>query len=740
MSAFVSVSDDLVFHLGNGHISYVFQASQEGILEHLHFGQAVSLTGQLPRKPRRLHRSCSLFFQDVPYYNLNDVNQECPVFGTSDYRQPAIHILNADGNTIQVFKYQSYELLNAKPSLESLPSARAINEQDSASIKVVLVDEVSQLSLELNYTIYTHHNVISRSARIRNFGDNTVALKSFMSSCLDLPAGDYDLLHLQGSYGRELHQDRLALPKGRFTIDSANGVSGNAHNPFLVVMAKDTSEWHGHAFGTSLLYSGNFSISTEVNEFDSVRILAGINPFNFSWQLEPQQSFTTPESLQVFSDQGLNGMSQTWHAFIREHISPPAFSNMPRPSYLSSWEAAYFDINENKVLELADRANRLGLEMLVIDDGWFLGRNDDTSSLGDWTSDPNKFPNGITQLAGIVKAKGLKFGLWIEPEMVSERSQLFESKPDWIIQVPNRKLSTRRNQFVLDLTRHEVQDYLFDRLDDILSCGDIDYIKWDMNRSMSELGSAALPADHQQETAHRYMLGLYALLERITQAHPHVLFENCAAGGNRFDLGMLRYMSQSWLSDMSEPIGRLPIFNGASFLYPPSVMSSYICPVPNHLNGRMVSLDTRADIGFFCAARGVSLSESDVDTDLNDLKEVISNYNNTAPDLVTGRFYRLKYTDNEVYWQLNSLDGARVYLLYVHILASVNSPFPHIKMVDLDKRKNYQLLDNQEIYSGDALMHMGIDLPYSSAIQEPHGDFLPKGDFVSRLLVFTQLA
>ncbi len=727
-----------VFTLSNSAMSYIFRVSPEGLLEHVHFGARVTPSEVYPSEPKRVYRGCVLEFQNSKNYNLSDVPQEYPVFGTSDNRLPALHIINSDGNSTQVFGYVSHELVSNKPRLDGLPCARGGNSQ---SLLVTIADPVSKLRVELCYTVYDSHNVIARSSRIINDGEARVTISQAMSSSLDLPTDDYELLHLRGTWARELNQDRLAIPQGRFVLESATGTSGNVHNPFIAVMDKCTTEHHGRVFGTALMYSGNFAINVETGEFDSVRITTGINPFNFQWHLDAGESFTTPESLQVFSDQGLSGMSQTWHRFIKQKVSPEQFKGKPRPSYLNSWEASYFDIDESKVLELADRTKSLGLQMLVVDDGWFEGRNDDSTSLGDWYADKRKFPNGIEAVAEQVKNKGLKFGLWYEPEMVNPESQLFRDHPDWIVGVPNRVSSKGRNQLVLDMSRSDVQNYLFERIDKVLSSGYIDYVKWDMNRTMTEVGSAVLSTDRQLETSHRYILGLYKLLSRIVAKHPKVLFENCASGGNRFDLGMLHYMSQGWVSDMSEPIGRLPIFNGASHLFPPCVMASYIGPVPSHLNGRQVSLKTRAEVGFFCAARGLSLNADDVDANFDNLKYYVKLYNDSAEDVLNGQFYRVQYRSNEVVWQLNSADGNTVYLGYFHILSAPNLPFRKARLVHLEPQSQYRLLGTDEeteplSFGGDALMNMGLDLPYVCAMQPDEADYLDRGDFASRLFVF----
>jgi len=736
----VHVSQELQFNLGNGRISYIFRVSPEGLLEHIHFGADVAPSDSLPAGPRRDFKCTTLEFQGIPNYNLDDTPQEYPLFGSSDTRQPALHVLNAHGNTTNILLYEKHQVISDKPSLDGLPSARG---GGSETLVVTLRDTVSELIVNLLYTVYQDHDVIARSVSIENTGSRPVSLQQVMSSSLDLPTGDYELLHLKGSWSRELHEERMRIPHGRFVIESARGTSSNTHNPFMAVMSQGTNEASGEVYATSLVYSGNFAINVEKGEFEGVRISSGINPFNFQWRLNPGEIFTCPESLNVFSQRGLNGMSQVWHKFVKEKIAPAQFKDQSRPTYLNSWEAAYFDVNESVVIDLANKAKSLGLEMLVLDDGWFAARNDETSSLGDWFSDPDKFPNGVQDVARQVNELGLKFGLWFEPEMVNERSQLFSDHSDWIIHVPNRKLSTGRYQYTLDLSRADVVDYLYERLDSFLSCGHINYVKWDMNRTMTEVGSAGLSDQQQQETAHRYMLGLYSLVERLTLKYPDVLFENCASGGNRFDLGMLRYMAQGWVSDMSEPIGRLPIINGASYLFPPSVLASYIGPVPSHQNGRLSSLKTRTEVGFFCAARGVSLNVPDIDSDIDELKAAISLYKETADDLSNGRFYRLRYSANEVCWQLSSADDRRIYVGYFHILSCPNAPYRRARLQGLDSQSHYRLVSKDQVYGGAALMNLGVDLPYVCEMRHlenaDYSNHMDKGDFSSRLLIFEQV-
>jgi len=734
MNAMIKVSKDKTFALTNTHFSYVFKVSPEGILQHLHYGGPLQAPLDVPVHHLRTQREVASNFQGSQYFNLSDTPQEFPCFGTSDYRFPALHGRNSDGNTVFSPHYKKYRIVKDKPRLKKMPSARG---GGSETLIITLEDPLHKLRVELFYTIYADYGVLVRSAKFKNNSEQEIQLQHAFSSALDLPPSDYEILHLHGTWSREFNEERMDVPKGRFVVDSARGTSSAAHNPFLAILQKGASEDYGRVYGTTLIYSGNFALSVEQGEFEDVRVLAGINPFNFHWRLKSGKSFCTPEALHVYADKGLRSMSRIWHDFIRDKISPPQFRHKPRPTYLNTWEAAYFDVDEDKVLHFADKANEIGVDMLVLDDGWFEGRQDDTSSLGDWTADKARFPSGIPALAAKVKAKGLKFGIWFEPEMVNPKSKLFEAHPDWILHVPGRKSSLGRNQLTLDLSRPEVIDYLYGQIDDILSCGDIDYVKWDMNRNMTEVGSAGQSRNRQREVSHRYILGLYDLLSRLTQKYPDILLENCASGGNRFDLGMLSFMAQNWTSDMCDPIGRLDIINGCSYLFPLDVTAAYIGPSPNHQNGRVSSLKTRFLAGVFCAARGVSLSETGIEVHKAELKNYMAFAKETAPNMVGGRFDRLVKNSNEVCWQYTSRDEKIVYLAYFHILAAPNLPFRRAHMVGLNPAATYRLVEDGVSYQGDALMQNGLPLPYVATGQViDNTRYMEKGDFSSYLFVF----
>ena len=734
MADMITVSKDCVFSLTNDAFSYVFRVSPEGILEHLHYGGPLSKPLEVPIHHIRTQRGTASVFQGEPHYNLSDTPQEFPTFGTSDYRFPALHGRNADGNTIFSLQYKTHRITKDKPRIKQLPTARG---GDSETLIVTLEDTLHQLEVELFYTIYQSQNVIVRASKFYNRGNKNIHLHHVFSSALDIHGGDYELLHLHGTWAREFNTERVDVPQGRFVVDSARGTSSAAHNPFLALMQKGTTEDYGRVYASTLIYSGNFALSVEKGEFEDIRILAGINPFNFNWKLKPGKTFCTPEALHAYTDKGLRGMSHGWHKFIREKVLPERFNGVARPTYLNTLEAAYFDVDEDKVLHLADKAKEIGVDMLVLDDGWFEGRMDDTSSLGDWVADRERFPSGIPSLAKKVKAKGLKFGIWFEPEMVNPESALYKKHPEWVLQVPDRKSSLGRNQLTLDLSRKDVRHYLFEQIDDILSCGDIDYVKWDMNRHMTEVGSAELPRSRQREVSHRYILGLYKLLKRLTEKYPNVLFENCASGGNRFDLGMLSFMPHGWISDMCDPIGRIEIINGASLLYPLDTMAAYIGPSPNHQNGRISSINTRFMAGIFCAAKGISLNKSDIDIHKEELQTLMVQAKSMAASMLGGWFDRVINTNNETCWQFTTSDRKTVYVAYFHKLAAPNLPFRRVLLVGLDKDARYTIAGTQESYMGDALMQNGLPLPYVSMDQvKSDARYMPKGDFSSYLFEF----
>ena len=744
----VPTPDGTVFVLQNTRISHVFAVHPSGLLEHVHHGPPVRDVTRLPRF-LRTPRECAVEVASGADINLNIMPREYPTPGQGDFRGAALAGASSAGGRLFDLRYVSHQVRPGKPGLDPLPGSRG---DGATTLSVTLQDALSGLRAVLHYTIWSDHPVMARSVRLENAGDDTLVLDRALSACLDLPPGDYDAVHLHGSWSRELAVERVAVPHATLEVGSTRGTSSAAHAPFLAVLARDASEAAGRVHASTLVYSGNHAFSVETGEFGGARVMCGINPQGFQWTLEPGGSFETPESLWLYSEAGLRGMSEGWHDFARAHILPERFRDTPRPTYLNTWEAAYFDVAEARVLELADKAAGLGVEMLVLDDGWFGRRRDDTSSLGDWHADPKRFPRSIPALARDVAARGLRFGLWIEPEMVNPDSELYRAHPDWVLHQPGREPSLGRNQFTLDLGRAEVREHLFGRIEALLGSGDVHYVKWDMNRAMSEVGSGALPPARQGEAAHRHTLGLYQLLARLTGRFPDVMFEACASGGNRLDFGMLRFMPQAWVSDMVDPVGRRDIVEGASLFLPPDALAAYLGPSPNHQNGRIASLRARYLAGVMCAAHGISLGAADIDAHSETLERFVAFSRATAAQRLGARFTRLKDAPNASAWQMTSADGRHVWVLDLHVLSAPNQPERRARLHGLDPQADYRLQDDpyglgddgpavgQTLWGGDALMAAGLPLPYVTTNQcRPDVRYAPRGDFAAHLFVFQRV-
>ncbi|WP_334110610.1 alpha-galactosidase, partial [Anoxybacillus sp.] len=588
------------FHLQTKESSYIFCVLKNGQLGHLYYGKKVnhrdnfSHLFQLPNEPVG---NATFLYKGDQTFSFEVIKQEYPSYGTTDFREPAFHIWYEDGSRITQFVFQSYEVLKGKPKLEGLPATYVDDENDAATLIVTLCDKRTGIKLQLQYSVFEHENVITRSARLINNGKHSIAIERMLSAVVDYPDSQFEMVHLDGAWIRERHVTSRVLQKGVQFIDSKRGTSSSQHNPFFALKRKDATEHIGEVYGFSLVYSGNFIGGVEVDHYDVARAFIGLNPFDFRWILHPNESFQTPEVVMVYSSNGLNGMSQTYHRLYASHLVRGLWRHRPRPILINNWEATYFQFDEEKLLAIADAAKDLGIELFVLDDGWFEGRNDDTTSLGDWRVDKNKIPNGLSLLAERINEKGLQFGIWIEPEMVSEKSRLYEAHPNWVLKAPNcSTVSHGRNQYILDLTRKDVRDYLYETISHLLKSANITYVKWDMNRNMTEVGSSSIEANRQGEVAHRYILGLYELLERLTYTFPHVLFESCASGGNRFDPGMLYYMQQGWASDNTDAFERIKIQYGTSLVYPISSIGAHVSAVPNHQTGRVTPLETRAHV------------------------------------------------------------------------------------------------------------------------------------------------
>ncbi|SHJ84728.1 alpha-galactosidase [Geosporobacter subterraneus DSM 17957] len=710
------------FHLQAGDSSYIFQVYREGYLAHLYWGKRIrsnDLSRRIPYGRKPLSPTPDPWDEG---FSLDTLPQEYPAFGNSDFRNPAYQVQLGNGSTVTDLRYKSHKIFKGKKRLQGLPATYVESDEEAESLEVVLCDELCGLEIVLTYTVFEKYNVLSREARLINRGKERLKILKALSGNVDFLSTDYDFLHLSGSWGRERHIERRALASGTQSIESRRGSSSHQQNPFAALLSKGADEKQGEVFAFSLVYSGNFTAQVEVDQFKTARFSMGINPFDFSWMLDPMESFQTPELVMVYSDKGLGDMSSTYHQLYRNNLCRGYYKLKTRPVLINNWEATYFDFTPEKLENIAKTAAELGLEMFVLDDGWFGKRNRDDNSLGDWIVNKNKLPKGLEDLTERINHQGLSFGLWFEPEMISEDSDLYRAHPDWCIHVPDRRRTNSRHQLILDLTNEKVRKYIIESLSNILGCAPIRYVKWDMNRNMTEVGSAFLPAERQRETAHRYMLGLYEIMDKITADFPEILFESCSGGGGRFDPGILHYMPQTWTSDNTDAIERLFIQYGTSLVYPPITMGAHVSAVPNHQVERITDLRTRGhaamsgNLGYELDLTKLSDEEKKI------VKEQIGEYKEIREIIQFGQFYRLKspFEGKEAAWMFVSDDKQNVVAFYFRILAKANPPLVSmLRLRGLDEGKDYELLGTDKVYGGDELIHVGINIPSF------------KGDYVS---------
>jgi alpha-galactosidase len=722
---------DRQFHLRTDRVSYLIRIHDNGAPGGIYFGPSLAGGRSYRHLPPQEFKGFSNRIGDP-------IPLEMPTPGSGDYRIPGLVVEQADGSTVLALAYREHRIVAGKPSIPGLPATYTESDGEAETLELSLVDEPSGLEVSLLYTIFRDLPAIARSAIVRNSSRNRVRLTTTMSASLDLPDADWELVQLSGAWARECQVRTRRLVAGRQSVGSVRGASSHHHNPLLVLRRQATTEEHGEAIGLSLVYSGNFLAEVEVDPFQTARARIGINPEGFAWMLEPGEEFATPEAVLVHSDRGLGALSDTYHRLYRERLARGTWRDRPRPILLNNWEGTYFDFSEDRLAAIAEVARDLGIELFVLDDGWFGARDDTTTSLGDWFVDRRKLPNGIEALARRIVHLGLQFGLWIEPEMVSQRSGLFEAHPDWAIGVPGRPRTESRNQLVLDMSRPEVVDHLFEVLSGVLGSAPISYVKWDMNRNITEPWSAALPAAHQGELFHRYILGVYELYRRLTEAFPRILFESCAGGGGRFDPGMLAFAPQAWTSDNTDAVERLSIQWGTSLAYPLSSMSAHVSAVPNHQVGRITPLATRAAVAFF-GVFGYELDATALtDDERREVSEQVAFYKRHRDVLQRGRFVRLRGPfdgdGNETAWMAVSEDERRAVVGWYHVL---NRPAPgpgRIRLRGLDASATYRVstwperddrleLANSGHRGGDELMTAGLSLGLDRRSAAGQGDF-----------------
>lgn len=726
------------FHLTNGEISYIFRVSEDGKLLQLYYGAAVperdySYLVELQHRPMTTYRK-----EGDLRYSLEHVRQEFPEYGTTDFRHPDICLRQGNGSRITDFVYVSHQIVDGKPALEGLPATYTEAQTEAKTLILTLRDEVTEVEVQLFYTIFADWPVIARSSKVINQGRETCYLESLASLSLDLPDADYDWLQLSGAWARERHIKERPLQQGIQSIESTRGISSPHHNPFVALKRAETTEYSGPVLGAALVYSGNFLIQAEVDTYDVTRLQIGINPFGFEWKLAAGQSFTSPEALLVYSEQGLNGMSQVFHQLFRRRLARGYWRERVRPVLINNWEATYFDFSEDQLLELAEKAQEVGVELFVLDDGWFGQRTNDRAGLGDWFVNPERLPQGLGSLAERIHGLGMKFGLWFEPEMVNKDSQLYRTHPDWLLAVPDRQPHHGRNQFVLDYSRPEVVDEIFERLSAVIEEAQLDYIKWDMNRPLTDVFSAAWPADQQGEIFHRYVLGVYDLYERLISRYPSLLFESCSSGGGRFDPGMLYYAPQAWTSDDSDAIERLKIQYGTSLIYPLSSMGVHVSIVPNHQTNRLTPLKTRGNVAFF-GSFGYELDLNQLSPEeLAEVREQIAFYKRHRELIHNGTFYRLQSPfkgDGQTAWMLVSQDQNTALLGTFKVLNQVNRSHQRLQLKGLAVDKVYRLEGRS--YTGAELMRVGLVTTDASSGQLlEDSEQKPSYDFDSKLWLF----
>ena len=708
------------FHLFNDNISYVIKILRNSQLGQLYFGKRIHHRDSYDYLLETAYRPMTTYAYEGDYsFSLEHIKQEYPSYGTTDFKLPAFEILQENGSRITNFEYVSHKIYGGKPKLEGLPATYTDDNSEAETLEVKLYDFLINVELILNYTIFKDEGAIARSAKFINKGNKSCDITNAMSLSIDLPDNKYEWVQLSGAWAREREVKTRMLQQGIQAINSTRGNSGHNHNPFIALKRVTADEFQGEVLGFSLVYSGNFLAQVEVDTHDVARVLMGINPFGFTWHLEAEESFQTPEAIMVYSDKGMNGMSQTYHKLYRTRLARGEWRDKVRPILINNWEATYFDFNEDKLFEIASSAKEDGVELFVLDDGWFGTRSGERSGLGDWYANTDRLPDGIQGLANRIEKIGMKFGLWFELEMVNEDSDLFREHPDWVIQTPNRKRSHGRNQFVLDFSRVEVVDYIYEMVSKILSTSKVSYIKWDMNRCITECYSEVLPANRQGEVFHRYILGVYDLYERLTMEFPHILFESCASGGGRFDPGMLYYAPQCWTSDDSDAIERIKIQYGTSFVYPISSMGAHVSVAPNHQLFRNSSLETRGNVACF-GAFGYELDLTKLTKEEHEMVRAQISFVKEYRDLIQkGIFFRLQspFGNNISSWMIVSEDKRSAIVAYFKVLNDVNAPFRKIKLYGLDENLLYKIESNNNFHYGSELMNIGLITTDSSAGQ-----------------------
>ncbi len=701
-----------IFKLDTKNTSYVIAiVDKEGFVGHAYYGKRLEeadlayLTRiyEGVRTPETNARDRLSFYDAFP--------MEYPTHGIGDFRESALRIEDAEGHWATKLTYRSYEIFKGKKKLAGLPATWCEKDEDCETLELTLEDKEAKLAVVLSYSVFHDVDAVVRHARIINESDKTVYVTKAMSASFDLDNNEYDKIILYGSWARERHIDRTPVNYGIQMSRSNRGEGGHQEHAFTALLEKNADQNKGEVYGMDLIYSGNFRTLQERNQFDNIRMMTGINPEDFKWELTSGAEFQTPEAVLVYSDEGLGGMSRNFHDLYRNHLIRGSYRNKKRPILINNWEATYFNFDTEKLLSIARQAAPLGIEMLVMDDGWFGNRFDDNRALGDWEVNEEKLQGGLKYLVDEVNKLGLKFGIWFEPEMISPESELYKAHPDWAFSVPGREPGLARNQLVLDIAREEVADYIFEKVAKVLRSANIEYVKWDMNRPLADIASSALPKERQGEIFHRYVLGVYRMQERLITEFPNLLLENCSGGGARFDAGMLYYSPQIWCSDDTDAIERLEIQEGTALIYPLSAMGAHVSDCPNHTVGRSTPFSTRGIVAL-AGTFGYELDITKIsEEERNQIPQQTAMYHKYNDLVRTGDYYRMaSYRENQYYdaYMVVSKDKKEALVTFVMVKRRPNPRSRNLKLLGLDPEKTYRIEGQDRTYLGSTLMNAGI--------------------------------
>ena len=701
---------DKIFNLETENTLYQMKVDRFGVLNHLWYGEKTDCCMDYLLDYPDAGFSGNIYeAENERTYSLNTLPQEYSTSGVGDFRISAISVTHEDGSNALDLRVREYQIKKGKYEIPGLPAVYA-KEDEAETLEITLKDTATEAEVILKYGVFEKEDVITRSVVVKNSGKTPIVINKVHSMCLDIPYGDWEWMHFYGRHTMERQAERVPVLHGISESSSSRGTSSHHQNPAVLLCEKDCTETNGHCIGAALMYSGGFQAQVEKDQLEQVRLVMGIHPDTFEWTLEAGEAFYTPEVILSCSTTGFAKLSQNFHHIIRNHVCRGTYQLSSRPVLINNWEATYFDFNEEKILNIARQASKLGIDMMVLDDGWFGKRDDDCSGLGDWFVNEKKLNGGLKALVEKINAMGMKFGLWFEPEMVSEDSDLYRNHPDWAIQIPGRKPMRSRYQLVLDMSNPEVVDYLYGVMSAILRENHIEYVKWDMNRSISDWYTATLSRGRQMEMPHRYVLGLYELLEKLTSEFPDVLFEGCSGGGGRFDAGMMYYCPQIWCSDDTDAHERTFIQYGTSFFYPTSTVGSHVSAVPNHQTGRITSIETRGVV----AMAGSFGYELDLNQLSEEEKSVVAkqviHYREYQSLIYNGDYYRLAnpFEDGMSAWSWISEDKKTILVQGVLFRAKPNVLRKTLRLMGLEAKKNYKIAGTEEVYTGVALMSGGV--------------------------------